>query len=71
MRIPLSGPGQTFHPHSVKSCTCKEQEAAELRAKAAEYRVLARQSNDSEAAAEIFARAAELELQARDINQGK
>jgi hypothetical protein len=49
----------------------REQEAAELRAKAAEYRVLARLSNDSEAAAEIFARAAELELQARDINQGK
>jgi hypothetical protein len=49
----------------------KEQEAAELRAMAAKYRVLARQSNDSAAAVEIFVRAAELEEQARDIVRGK
>jgi hypothetical protein len=49
----------------------KEQKVAELRAKAAEYRVLARHSNDSKAAPEIFVGAAELEQQARDIELGE
>jgi hypothetical protein len=49
----------------------KKHRVAELRAKAAEYRALARQSNDEEAAHEIFQRAAELEQQARDMDQKK
>jgi hypothetical protein len=47
----------------------KTELIAELRTKAAKYRVLARASNDDEAAHGIFALAAELEQQARDLEQ--
>jgi len=49
----------------------EKQKAAELRAKAAKYRVLARRSNDEATAHEIFALAAELEQQARDTEQAE
>jgi hypothetical protein len=47
----------------------RKKDIPELRAKAAKYRALARQSNDDEAAQGIFELAAELEQQARDIEQ--
>jgi hypothetical protein len=49
----------------------KQQRVAELRAMAADYRAIARKSNDGEKAAGTFELAAKLEQQARDIEQGK
>jgi hypothetical protein len=49
----------------------KKQQSAELRAKAAKHRAVARESNDSETAAERFAQAGKLEKQARDIERGR
>lgn len=49
----------------------KEQEVAALRAKAAKYRALGRQSNDGATAHETFALAAELEQKARALDQDK
>jgi hypothetical protein len=49
----------------------KKQRVAELRARAAKSRVIARQSNDEEEAHRIFKLAAELEQQARDMEQKK
>jgi hypothetical protein len=49
----------------------QKQRVAELRAKAAEHRVVARHSSDEETATEIFRLAAELERQARKIEQKK
>jgi hypothetical protein len=49
----------------------KLQRIAELRAKAAKYRAMARQSNDDETAHGIFKLAAELEQQACDMDQKK
>jgi F420-dependent methylenetetrahydromethanopterin dehydrogenase len=49
----------------------RKKDIPELRAKAAEYRALARQTADDESAHEIFSLAAELEQQARDIEQNK
>jgi hypothetical protein len=47
----------------------KKQRIAELRAEAAKYRAVARQSNDEETAPGIFRLAAQLEQQARDMEQ--
>jgi hypothetical protein len=44
---------------------------AELRAKAAKYRALGRQSADDKTAHEAFALAAKLEQQARDEEEGQ
>jgi hypothetical protein len=49
----------------------KEQNIAELRARAAKYRAFARQATDDLTAREVFTLAAELEQQARDIEQNK
>jgi hypothetical protein len=49
----------------------KKQHVAELRAKAAKYRVIARQTADQEAAAQIFTLTAELEQQIRDLEKPK
>jgi hypothetical protein len=49
----------------------KKQDVAGLRAKAARYRAMARQSDDDATAHEIFTLAAELEQQARNIEQGE
>jgi hypothetical protein len=49
----------------------KEKEAAELRAKAARYRGLARQSNDDRTAMEIFRLAEQIEQQADNLAKGK
>jgi hypothetical protein len=47
----------------------KKQRVAELRAKAAQYRAIARQSDDEDTAHGIFRLAAQLEQQARDLDQ--
>jgi hypothetical protein len=47
----------------------EKQRIAELRAEAAKYRAMARQSDDDETAHGIFALAAQIEQQARDIEQ--
>jgi hypothetical protein len=46
-----------------------EQKLAEVKAKAARYRALARNSNDDLTAHDIFALAAELEQQARGLER--
>jgi hypothetical protein len=48
----------------------KKQSVAELRAKAAKYRAIARQTVNHETAREISLLAAQFELQARDIEEG-
>ena len=49
----------------------KEQEVAELRARAAKYRAVARAANDDVTAYEIFTLAAQLEQRARDLDNGE
>jgi hypothetical protein len=49
----------------------KKKRVAELRVKAAQNRVIARQSNDEEEAHKIFKLAASLEQQARDLDRKK
>jgi hypothetical protein len=48
-----------------------EQQAQEMREKAARYRALARQLTDGEEAGRIFEFAEELEQQARKVKPGK